>query len=131
MEMKFRPKDPETLVGFDNILAEYNEITGINTVFTDDYMLSWDIYVGSESTADGYEVFTIQHQNDRPVIGENVYYYTPSPWNIFRAINESGCYDKCIVYVEELGDIIPDLEDYMLEELNTNYMNWLDENTEA
>ena len=131
MEMKFKPKNPETLVGFDNILAEYNEITGINTVFTDDYMISWDIYVGTETTADGYEVYTIQHEGDSPVISDNVYYYAPDPYAIFNAINEAGSWDKCIVYIEELNDIMSDLEDYMLEELHTNYMNWLDENTEA
>lgn len=131
MEAKFRPKDPETLVGFDNILAEYNEITGINTVFTDDYMLSWDIYVGTETTADGYEVYTIQHEGDSPVISDNVYYYAPDAYAIFSAINDGSYYDKCVVYIEELEDIASDLEDYMLEELNTNYMNWLDENTEA
>jgi len=131
MEAKFRPKDPETLVGFDNILAEYNEITGINTVFTDDYMLSWDIYVGTETTADGYEVYTIQHEGDSPVISDNVYYYAPDPYAIFNAINEAGSWDKCIVYIEELNDIMSDLEDYMLQELETNYINWLDENTES
>ncbi len=127
----FTPKNPETLVGFENILAEYNEITGINTVFTDDYMIKWDIYVGTEPTADGYEVYTIQHENDSPVIGENVYYYKPDTCDIFNEINNGMYYDKCVVYVEDLEDIVADLEDYMLEELNTNYMNWLDENTEA
>ena len=28
----FVPKDPETLVSFESVLAEYNEITGINTI---------------------------------------------------------------------------------------------------
>ena len=131
MEMKFKPKNPETLVGFDNILAEYNEISDINTVITDDYMLSWDIYVGTETTADGYEVYTIQHEGDSLVISDNVYYYAPDAYAIFTAINDRIGPDKCVVYIEELNDIMPDLEDYMLEELNTNYMNWLDENTEA
>ena len=96
-------------------------------MFTDDYMLSWDIYVGTETTADGYEVYTIQHEGDSPVISDNVYYYAPDPYTIFNAINEAGSWDKCIVYIEELNDIMSDLEDYMLQELETNYMNWLDE----
>lgn len=124
----FVPKDPETLVGFDNILAEFNEINGINTVFTDDYMISWDIYVGTETTADGYEVYTIQHENDGIVLGENVFMYEPDAYAIFNAVNESGCYDKCIVYVEDLESMFSDLEYYMLEELNTNFINYVDEN---
>jgi len=124
----FVPKDPETLVGFDNILAEFNEINGINTVFTDDYMLRWDIYVGTETTADGYEVHTIQHENDSIVLGENVFMYKPDAYEIINAINESGCYDKCIVYLEDFDDYMSDLEYYMLEELNTNFINYVDEN---
>ena len=124
----FTPKDPETLVGFDNILAEFNEINGINTVFTDDYMLRWDIYVGTETTADGYEVHTIQHESDSIVLGDNVFMHEPDAYAIFNAINDSGCYDKCIVYVEDLESAVYDLENYMLEELNTNFISWLDEN---
>jgi len=124
----FVPKDPETLVGFENILAEFNEINGINTVFTDDYMLRWDIYVGTETTADGYEVHTIQHENDSIVLDENVFMYEPDAYAIFNAINESGCYDKCVVYVEDLESMFSDLEYYMLEELNTNFINYVDEN---
>jgi len=131
METKFKPKEPNTLVGFENILAEYNEITGINTVFTDDYMMRWDIYVGTETTADGYEVNVIQHENDSIVIGDHVYYYGVDPYAVFNAIQDGSYYDKCIVYVEDLDAMMPELEDYMLEELNANYMNWLDENTES
>ena len=124
----FVPKDPETLVGFDNILAEFNEINGINTVFTDDYMVRWDIYVGTETTADGYEVYTIQHENDNVVLGDNVYMYKPDAYEIINAVNDSGCYDKCIVYLEDFDDYMSDLEYYMLEELNTNFINYVDEN---
>jgi hypothetical protein len=124
----FVPKDPETLVGFDNILAEFNEINGINTVFTDDYMVRWDIYVGTETTADGYEVYTIQHENDSVVLSDNVYMYKPDAYEIINAVNDSGCYDKCIVYLEEFEDYMSDLEYYMLEELNTNFINYVDEN---
>jgi len=124
----FVPKDPETLVGFENILAEFNEINGINTVFTDDYMVRWDIYVGTETTADGYEVHTIQHENDSICLEDNVFMYEPDAYAIFNAVNESGCYDKCIVYVEDLESMFSDLEYYMLEELNTNFINYVDEN---
>ena len=124
----FVPKDPETLVGFDNILAEYNEITGINIVFTDDYMMQQDIYIGTDTTRDGYEVFTIAYRNENIVLGDNVYMYRPDPYEIFNAINDSGCYDKCMVYLEEFDDYMSDLEYYMLEELNTNFINYVDEN---
>jgi hypothetical protein len=124
----FVPKDPETLVGFDNILAEYNEITGINTVFTDDYMMHQDIYIGTDTTRDGYEVHTIAYRNENVVLGENVFMYKPDAYEIFNAINDSGCYDKCIVYLEDFNDYMSDLEYYMLEELNTNFINYIDEN---
>lgn len=124
----FVPKDPETLVGFDNILAEYNEITGINTVFTDDYLMHQDIYIGSDTTRDGYEVYTIAYRNESIVLCDNVYMYKPDAYEIFNAINESGCYDKCIVYLEDFEDYMSDLEYYMLEELNTNFINYVDEN---
>lgn len=124
----FVPKDPETLVGFDNVLAEYNQITGINIVFTDDYMMHQDIYIGSDTTRDGYEVYTIAHRNDTVSLSENVFMYKPDAYEIFNAINDSGCYDKCIVYLEEFEEITYDLEDYMREELNTNFINYLDEN---
>lgn len=125
---KFVPKDPETLVGFDNVLAEYNEITGINTVFTDDYMMHADIYIGSDTTRDGYEVYTIAFRNESVVLSENVFMYKPDAYEIFNAINDSGCYDKCIVYLEDFDDYMSDLEYYMLEELNTNFINYIDEN---
>ena len=124
----FVPKDPETLVGFDNILAEYNQITGIDVVFTDDYMMHQDIYVGSDTTRDGYEVYTITYRNESVVLGDNVYMYRPDAYEIINAINDSGCYDKCIVYLEEFDDYMSDLEYYMLEELNTNFINYVDEN---
>ena len=124
----FVPKDPETLVSFESVLAEYNEITGINTIFTDDYMLNWDIYVGTETTADGYELHTIQFMNETPNLGENVYMYEPDAYAIFSAINDSGCYDRCVVYLEDFESMTYDLENYMREELNTNFINYVDEN---
>lgn len=124
----FVPKDPETLVGFDNILAEYNQITGIDVVFTDDYMMHQDIYIGSDTTRDGYEVYTIAYRNESIVLGDNVFMYKPDAYEIFNSINDSGCYDKCIVYLDEIDDYMYDLEDYMREELNTNFINYVDEN---
>lgn len=124
----FTPKDPETLMSFDAVLAEYNQINGINTVFTDDYMIEWDIYVGTERTADSYDVYTIQHNGDGIVLQDNVYMYEPDAYAIFNAINESNCYDKCVVYIEDFESTTYDLENYMREELNTNFINWLDEN---
>ena len=91
-------------------------------------MVRWDIYVGTETTADGYEVYTIQHENDNVVLGDNVYMYKPDAYEIINAVNDSRCYDKCIVYLEDFDDYMSDLEYYMLEELNTNFINYVDEN---
>ena len=123
---EFIPKNPETLVGFDNILAEFNEINDLDTVFTSDYMLEYDVYVGTESTADGYEVHTIQSRNDNVVLGENVFMYKPDAHQIINAIHDVGSWDKCVVYLEDFGDYLDDLEYYMLEELNTNFINYVD-----
>lgn len=125
---EFIPQDPDTIVGFDNVLAEYNELTDINTVFTDDYMMQQDIYVGTDTTRDGYEVHTIAYRNESVVLSENVFMYKPDVYEIFNAIGDSGCYDECIVYLEEIEDYIYELENYMREELNTNFINYIDEN---
>ena len=132
METKFKPQDPETIVGFENVLAEFNEINGAQIVFTDNYMANYDLYVGSETTRDGYEVYTIADSQGGVYIGENVWYYQPSAYDIINAVNESVCGTSTfVVYIEDFSDVSYDLEDYMMEELHTNYMNWLDENTEA
>jgi hypothetical protein len=91
-------------------------------------MMQQDIYIGTDTTRDGYEVFTIAYRNENIVLGDNVYMYRPDPYEIFNSINDSGCYDKCIVYLEDVNDYMSDLEDYMLEELNTNFINYVDEN---
>ena len=62
------------------------------------------------------------------VLGDNVFMYKPDAYEIFNSINDSGCYDKCIVYLDEIDDYMYDLEDYMREELNTNFINYVDEN---
>ena len=75
METKFIPTNPEELASFDSILKEFNAINDSAYVFTNSYDSSYDVYVGSESTADGYEVWIINVDNEGPIIGENVYYY--------------------------------------------------------
>lgn len=123
----FTPTNPEELVSFESVLAEYNEIHDLKIVFTDDYMVSWDVYVGSETTADGYEVTTIQCNGESIDLGSNVYMYSPDAYDIFSAIHESDTYEKCVVYMEELDDKAYDIEEYMREELRTNFINYLDE----
>ena len=127
METKFIPTNPEELVGFDSILKEFNTINDSAYVFTNSYDSNYDVYVGSESTADGYEIWIINIDNEGPVIGENVYYYEPSAYDIFNHIG-GGWRDDLIVYTElDLDEI----EDYMIGELCTNYDNYLAEIEDA
>jgi len=127
METKFIPTNPEELVGFDSILKEFNAINGTSYRFTDNYMENYDAYVGPESTADGYEVWIINVDNEGTVLGENVYYYQPSPYEIFEHLNGSWN-DDMVVYVE---DLMYDIEAYMISELCTNYDNYLNELEDA
>ena len=124
----FTPTNPEELVSFESVLAEYNEIHDLKIVFTDDYMVSWDVYVGSETTADGYDVTTIVCNGESIDLERNVYMYSPDAYDIFSAIHESDTYEKCVVYVDDLDDKAYDIEEYMREELRTNFINYLDEN---
>ena len=127
METKFIPTNPEELVGFDSILKEFNTINDSAYVFTNSYDSNYDVYIGSESTADGYEIWIINIDNEGPVIGENVYYYEPSAYDIFNHIG-GGWRDDLIVYTElDLDEI----EDYMIGELCTNYDNYLAEIEDA
>ena len=127
MENKFIPTNPEELVGFDNILAEFNEINGTRYTFTDSYDCNYDVYVGTESTADGYEIWIINVDSEGPILGENVYYYQPGPYEIFNHLN--GCWnDNIVVYVE---DLMYEIEEYMISELCTNYDNYLSELEDA
>ena len=127
METKFIPTNPEELASFDSILKEFNAINDSAYVFTNSYDSSYDVYVGSESTADGYEIWIINIDNEGPVIGENVYYYEPSAYDIFNHIG-GGWRDDLIVYTElDLDEI----EDYMIGELCTNYDNYLAEIEDA
>ena len=127
METKFIPTNPEELVGFDSILKEFNTINDSAYVFTNSYDSNYDVYIGSESTADGYEIWIINVDNEGPIIGENVYYYEPSAYDIFNHIG-GGWRDDLIVYTElDLDEI----EDYMIGELCTNYDNYLAEIEDA
>jgi len=127
METKFIPTNPEELASFDSILKEFNTINDSAYVFTNSYSSNYDVYVGSESTADGYEVWIINVDNEGPIIGENVYYYEPSAYDIFNHIG-GGWRDDLIVYTElDLDEI----EDYMIGELCTNYDNYLAEIEDA
>ena len=127
METKFIPTNPEELVGFDSILKEFNTVNGSAYVFTDNYMSDIDVYVGSESTADGYEIWIINVDNEGPIIGENVYYYQPSAYDLFNHLG-GGWRDDLVVYTEiELYEI----EEYMIGELCTNYDNYLNELEDA
>ena len=127
METKFIPTNPEELASFDSILKEFNAINDSAYVFTNSYDSSYDVYVGSESTADGYEVWIINVDNEGPIIGENVYYYEPSAYDIFNHIG-GGWRDDLIVYTE-LG--LDEIEEYMIGELCTNYDNYLNELEDA
>ena len=127
METKFTPTNPEELVGFDSVLEEFNTINDSAYVFTNSYSSNYDVYVGSESTADGYEIWIINVDNEGPIIGENVYYYEPIAYDIFNHIG-GGWRDDLIVYTE-LG--LDEIEDYMIGELCTNYDNYLNELEDA
>ena len=127
METKFIPTNPEELTGFDSILKEFNIINDSAYVFTDSYDCNYDVYVGSESTADGYEIWIINVDNEGPIIGENVYYYEPRAYDIFNHIG-GGWRDDLIVYTE-LG--LEEIEEYMIGELCTNYDNYLSELEDA
>ena len=127
METQFIPTNPEELTSFDSILKEFNTINDSAYVFTNNYSSNYDVYVGSESTADGYELWIINVDNEGPILGENVYYYQPGPYEIFNHLNGSWNED-IVVYVE---DLLYDIEAYMIGELCTNYDNYLAEIEDA
>jgi hypothetical protein len=127
METKFIPTNPEELTSFDSILKEFNAINDSAYVFTDNYSLNYDVYIGSESSADGYELWIIDVDREGPIIGENVYYYQPSAYDIFNHLG-GGWRDDLVVYTEiEFYE----LEEYMINELCTNYDNYLNELEDA
>jgi len=124
MDTTFEPKNPETLVGFNAILTEWNRINEKDIRFTDTYNGPVDLWVNEETTADGYGIYTIRLDRE-PLDLDSIYYYEPNVDDIFRAIDDN-CYhsDTYTVYTDiSLGNI----EYYLIEELESNYQNWLDE----
>ena len=123
METKFIPTNPEELAGFESILAEFNTINDTAYRFTTYYNDKYDVYVGTESTTDGYEVWIINVDNEGPILNENVYYYEPRAYDIFNHLNGSWD-DTLLIYVEDNMD---EIEEHMLGELYANYNNYLTE----
>ena len=127
METKFIPTNPEELTSFDSILKEFNTINDSAYVFTNSYSSNYDVYIGSESSADGYELWIIDVDKEGPIISENVYYYQPSAYDVFNHLG-GGWRDDLVVYTEiEFYE----LEEYMIGELCTNYDNYLNELEDA
>ena len=127
METKFIPTNPEELTSFDSILKEFNTINDSAYVFTNSYSSNYDVYIGSESSADGYELWIIDVDKEGPIISENVYYYQPSAYDLFNHLG-GGWRDDLVVYTEiEFYE----LEEYMIGELCTNYENYLNELEDA
>ena len=127
METKFIPTNPEELTSFDSILKEFNTINDSAYVFTNSYSSNYDVYIGSESSADGYELWIIDVDKEGPIISENVYYYQPSAYDVFNHLG-GGWRDDLVVYTEiEFYE----LEEYMISELCTNYENYLNELEDA
>lgn len=130
METKFIPKSPEQLseLEFDQLLAEYNTVKGTNYCF-DKMVHHTDVWACEESTADGYSVWTMMHNNDRVSIGENVYYNEPSPCDLFNFLDSLG-------YGDDVINVYTDIEEYELmyymeSELVENYDNYLRELEDA
>ena len=128
MDTELKPKNPETLSSFNAILDEYNRVFDLNLRFTDRYESNIDLWVNEETTADGYGIYTIREDGES-IDMDNIYYYEPSCYDIFNRIEEIGAYGDFNIYI---GDIerTSDIEYYMMEELETNYQNWLDEQYE-
>ena len=127
MDTELKPKNPETLSSFNAILDEYNRIFDKNLRFTDRYHSNIDLWVNEETTADGYGIYTIREDGERLEM-DNIYYYEPNAYDIFNKIEEIGGYNDFCVYTDM--DNFSDLEYHMMEELETNYQNWLDEQYE-
>lgn len=127
METTFEPKNPETLSSFNAILTEYNRIFDLSLRFTDRYEGNIDLWVNEETTADGYGIYTIREDGES-IEMDNIYYYEPSAQDIFNRIQDIGSYGDFTVYTDM--DNFSDIEYHMIEELETNYQNWLDEQIE-
>jgi hypothetical protein len=127
MDTELKPKNPETLSSFNAILDEYNRVFDKNLQFTDRYRSNIDLWVNEETTADGYGIYTIREDGES-IEMDNIYYYEPNAYDIFNKIEEIGGYGDFCVYTDM--DNFSDLEYHMMEELETNYQNWLDEQYE-
>ena len=127
MDTELKPKNPETLSSFNAILDEYNRVFDKSLRFTDRYDGNIDLWVNEETTADGYGIFTIREDGEA-IDMDVIYYYEPSADDIFNKIEEISGYSDFCVYTDM--DNFSDLEYYMMEELETNYQNWLDEQYE-
>ena len=123
METEFIPKDPETLNDFDEVLAEYNRVNDTNLKFTDTYNCEVHLWVCEETTADGYGIYTIRLDGES-VDMDTIYYYKPDAYAVFEVINQSNYYDEFTIY-HDMED--QEFEEYMFEELVTNYDNYLQE----
>ena len=127
MDTELKPKNPETLSSFNAILDEYNRIFDLSLRFTNCYEGNIDLWVNEETTADGYGIYTMREDGES-IEMDNIYYYEPSAQDIFNRIEEIGSYGDFNVYTDM--DNFSDIEYYMMEELETNYQNWLDEQIE-
>ena len=127
MDTELKPKNPETLSSFNAILDEYNRVFDKSLRFTDRYDGNIDLWVNEETTADGYGIYTIREDGEA-IDMDVIYYYEPSAQDIFNRIEEIGSYGDFNVYTDM--DNFSDIEYYMMEELETNYQNWLDEQIE-
>ena len=127
MDTELKPKNPETLSSFNAILDEYNRVFDKSLRFTDRYDGNIDLWVNEETTADGYGIYTMREDGEA-IDMDVIYYYEPSADDIFNKIEEISGYSDFCVYTDM--DNFSDLEYYMMEELETNYQNWLDEQYE-
>ena len=127
MDTELKPKNPETLSSFNAILDEYNRVFDKSLRFTDRYDGNIDLWVNEETTADGYGIYTMRKDGEA-IDMDVIYYYEPSADDIFNKIEEISGYSDFCVYTDM--DNFSDLEYYMMEELETNYQNWLDEQYE-
>ena len=123
METTFIPKNPDTLNdSFDEVLAEYNRVNETELNFTDSYTENTDLYVSEETTADGYGIWTIRPHGQDLDLENDVFYYEPGVDTIFRTINDNSYGGPYTVYIEMRWE---EVGEYMLEELVTNYDNYL------
>ena len=127
MDTELKPKNPETLSSFNAILDEYNRIFDLSLRFTDRYEGNINLWVNEETTADGYGIYTMREDGEA-IDMDVIYYYEPSADDIFNKIEEISGYSDFCVYTDM--DNFSDLEYYMMEELETNYQNWLAEQYE-